>query len=167
MHKTLNGLDVLVCEGRADIFDRIARALEQTGARAIRAEGLPVLMQEGLDRHCLAVASVSAVHIDDNVLVVRRTRGRPVVWIADALGAQAPVILQSGHLLPFDFTPAELCGMLALLAQKTRVQTAPPAPSGAALRGHVHGSSAMNWSACASRPPRMDLNTRAGNPAGN
>jgi len=127
MKELLNGVEVLVCEGRAELFERVTYALSRAGARASRIEGLPVLLQEDLDPGRLAVVSVSAVHADDRALVVQRTRHRRVVWIAHAPDFQTPAMPQPAHWLPFDFTPAELYGMLARLALQGR------APAGLAV----------------------------------
>ncbi|WP_421955398.1 hypothetical protein [Polaromonas sp.] len=124
MHKLLSGLEVLVCEGRADLLKRLSHALYPTGASVLRAGGLPVLMQDELEWQCLRVIAVSAVHTDDAALVVQRTWGRPVVWIADAPDVPAHVMPQPAQLLPFDFSAVQLRSLLARLAQKVRMQQA-------------------------------------------
>jgi hypothetical protein len=122
MKEVLDGVDVLVCEGGADLLERVAYALSRAGARASRIEGLPVLLQEGLDPGCLAVVSVSAVHADDRALAAQRTRGRPIVWIDRAPGCPAPAMPLAAQVLPLDFTPAELYRMLACLALRDRLR---------------------------------------------
>ncbi len=130
MQKILNGLEVLACEGRVDLLKRLSHALYPTGASVLRAEGLPVLMQDELEWQCLRVIGISAVHTDDAALVVQRTWGRPVLWIADEPGLPARVMPQPAHLLPFDFSTVQLCSLLARLAQKVRMQQTFPAYGG-------------------------------------
>ena len=161
MQEILNAQKVLVCEGRADVFKRIAQALDKRGATAVRLAGLPVLMQGKLDARCLIVVSTSAVHADDAALVLQRTRGRPVVWIAQA--PDAPTWLtpqQPAHLLPFNFSTDQLCCLLTRLAHKLAVQPAPPA-----RRGRTKGMAGVNLLACAGKP-RQTMSTHNEQAAG-
>jgi hypothetical protein len=161
MQEILNAQKVLVCEDQADVFKRIAHALDRRGAIAVRLPGLPALMHDDLDRRCLVVVSAAAVHPDDAALVLQRTHGRPVVWIAQAPGPPAWITPQQpAHLLPFNFSGNQLCCLLTRLAHKLDAQAAPPV-----RRVHAEGQAGVNLLACTGRPSRINLSRSGENAA--
>jgi len=124
---TLDVLDIYVWEGKADIQERIARCMASFDIEVIRADGGAML--QGLDpgRPALAIISVSVIESGGLAVTTELLQGMPVIWVAAASRERdsrsyPPEYL---HVLPFDFTGAELRTMVAKLARQLRARAVP------------------------------------------
>jgi len=125
--QTLDVLDIYVWEGKADIHERIARCMASFDIEVIRADGGAAL--QGLDtgRPALAVISVSVIDGGGLPVTTDLLQGMPVIWVAASSRDRdsrtyPPEYL---HVLPFDFTGAELRTMVAKLARQLRARAVP------------------------------------------
>ena len=112
---TFDELDLYVWEGKADILERIQRCMASFDVNVIRADGLPLEEDRPVARAALAIISVSVMETSDQSLTTEQLQGMPVVWVAAASRDRdsrtyPPEYL---HVLPFDFTGAELRTMVA------------------------------------------------------
>lgn len=127
-------LDVYVWEGKADIVDRVARCMASFDVEVIRADDIAISPERSALRPSLAIISVSV--IDSGALVLRdwqAAHGMPVVWVGQAPRDHDPAMYPAeySHILPLDFTCAELRGMISKLALQLRAHSAQTAASDA------------------------------------
>lgn len=123
-------LVIYVWEGQADIAERVERCMLNMDVQVVRADGLSTFssVQDGGD--AIAIVSVSVLE------GARFTRqgvegsygGMPVLWVSSSLrGTSAgSYATEYSHVLPFDFTGAELRAMLMRILrrlQSTQRQT--------------------------------------------
>ena len=111
-------LDIYVWEGKADIVDRVARCMASFDVEVIRADGTALSAERVATRPSLAIISVSA--IDSGALIPtdwQAAHGIPVVWVGAAPREIDPATwpAEYSHVLPLDFTCAELRGMVSKL----------------------------------------------------
>lgn len=119
----IDGLDIHVWEGKADIVDRVVRALTGQDVDVLRADGTSISAPRDSDRPALAIISVSV--IDGGAFVLRDWEARhsmPVIWVGAAPRERDPAMFPPdySHILPLDFTGAELRAMVAKLARQLR-----------------------------------------------
>lgn len=119
-------LDLFVWEGKADILDRIARCMASFDVEVIRADGLPPPQQDRGVALRPSVAIISVTVIDGGGLphATELLQGMPVIWVAAASRERdsrtyPPEYL---HVLPYDFTCAELRTMVAKLVRQLRAR---------------------------------------------
>ena len=125
-------LDIYVWEGKADILERIARCMASFDVQVIRADGVPMESDRPASRASLAVISVSVIDGGGIALSTEQLQGMPVIWVAAAARERdsrsyPPEYL---HVLPFDFTGAELRTMVAKLVRQLRARAAQPEEPG-------------------------------------
>jgi DNA-binding NtrC family response regulator len=125
-------LDLFVWEGKADILDRIARCMASFDVEVIRADGMPAPSQDRGTALRPSVAILSVTVIDNGGLAhaTERLQGMPVIWVAAAARERdsrtyPPEYL---HVLPYDFTCAELRTMVAKLVRQLRARDVAPQP---------------------------------------
>ncbi len=117
-----NDLVIYVWEGQADIAERVERCMVNLDVDVVRADGLnlsPVVAQGG---NAIAVVSVSVLE------GARFTRqgiegnfgGMPVLWVSAKPRGEGPgtYATEYSHVLPFDFTGAELRAMLVRIVRR-------------------------------------------------
>ncbi|MEG1202298.1 MAG: sigma-54 factor interaction domain-containing protein, partial [Comamonas sp.] len=115
-------LVIYVWEGQADIAERVERCMLNMDVQVQRADGLTVLPSATDAGNAIAVVSVSVLE------GARFTRqgiegsfgGMPVLWVSSNLrGANAgSYATEYSHVLPFDFTGAELRAMLMRILRR-------------------------------------------------
>ncbi|QQC64929.1 sigma 54-interacting transcriptional regulator [Paraburkholderia ginsengisoli] len=120
-------LDIYVWEGKADIVDRVARCMASFDVEVIRADDIAISPERTALRPSLAIISVSV--IDSGALILRdwqAAHGIPVVWVGAAPREHDPATYPSeySHILPLDFTCAELRGMVMTLVLQMRAHSA-------------------------------------------
>ncbi|WP_322009455.1 sigma-54 dependent transcriptional regulator [Paraburkholderia sp. J12] len=120
-------LDLYVWEGKADIVERVARCMASLDVDVIRADDVTLSAQRLAARASIAVVSVSV--IDTGALVLRdwqATHGMPVIWVGAAPRDNDPAMYPSeySHVLPLDFTCAELRGLVSKLVIQLRAHSA-------------------------------------------
>ncbi|MGQ3129204.1 sigma-54 factor interaction domain-containing protein, partial [Variovorax sp.] len=125
-------LDLFVWEGKADILDRIARCMASFDVEVIRADGMPPPSQDRTAAMRPSVAIISVTVIDGGGLpqATELLQGMPVIWVAAASRERdsrtyPPEYL---HVLPYDFTCAELRTMVAKLVRQLRARDVAPQP---------------------------------------
>ncbi|WP_225782907.1 sigma 54-interacting transcriptional regulator [Xenophilus sp. Marseille-Q4582] len=125
MNPTVNleELDLYVWEGKADIADRVARCMASFGVEVIRADG-PLPAGAGASRAAVAIISVSAMQSPGFALATESMQGIPVIWVAGASRDHGAATYppEYHHVLPYDFTGAELRAMVAKLARQLRAR---------------------------------------------
>jgi DNA-binding NtrC family response regulator len=119
-------LDLYVWEGKADILDRIARCMASFDVEVIRADGIPLAQDREPSRVAVAVISVSVIDGGGLALASEAVQGMPVIWVAAATRERdtrnyPPEYL---HILPFDFTCAELRTLVTKLVLQMRAHGA-------------------------------------------
>ncbi|POR49362.1 Fis family sigma54 specific transcriptional regulator [Paraburkholderia eburnea] len=120
-------LDLYVWEGKADIVERVARCMASLDVEVIRADDTAISPQRIAARASIAVVSVSV--IDTGALVLRdwqATHGMPVIWVGAAPRDNDPSSYPAeySHILPLDFTCAELRGLVSKLVIQLRAHSA-------------------------------------------
>ncbi|MBN3855132.1 MULTISPECIES: sigma 54-interacting transcriptional regulator [unclassified Paraburkholderia] len=120
-------LDLYVWEGKADIVERVARCMASLDVEVIRADDTAISPQRIAARASIAVVSVSV--IDTGALVLRdwqATHGMPVIWVGAAPRDNDPgsYPAEYSHILPLDFTCAELRGLVSKLVVQLRAHSA-------------------------------------------
>ncbi|CAG9255417.1 sigma 54-interacting transcriptional regulator [Paraburkholderia caribensis] len=120
-------LDLYVWEGKADIVDRVARCMASFEVEVIRADDVAISVERTSVRPSLALISVSV--IDSAGFAVRdlqATHGMPVIWVGAAPRDQDPAMYPAeySHVLPLDFTCAELRSMVTKLIVQLRAHSA-------------------------------------------
>jgi transcriptional regulator with PAS, ATPase and Fis domain len=119
-----NELDLYVWEGKADILDRIARCMASFDVDVIRADGLLLSQERPVTRPALAVISVSVMDGNRPAMATEVLQGMPVIWVAAASRERDPRNYPPEylHVLPYDFTCAELRTMVAKLVRQLRAR---------------------------------------------
>lgn len=121
-------LDLYVWEGKADILDRIERCMSSFDVEVLRADGLPLPQDRSPTRAAIAVISVSLIDSGGQPVTTELLQGMPVIWVAAASRERdsrsyPPDYL---HVLPFDFTCAELRTMVTKLVRQLRARAVQP-----------------------------------------
>ncbi len=117
----LDELVIYVWEGQADIAERVERCVLNLGVDVIRADGLSLQSDNGELEHAIAVVSVSVLEGERFTRQgVEGTFGMPVLWVSanqreTSAGSYA---MEYSHVLPFDFTGAELRAMLVRIQRR-------------------------------------------------
>ncbi|MDH5857988.1 sigma-54-dependent Fis family transcriptional regulator [Lampropedia aestuarii] len=129
----LDELVIFVWEGQADIADRIDRCVMNLGVDVIRADGLNLSAETGEFGNAIAIISVTVLE------GARFTRqgiegkfGMPVLWVSAKQRDTSPgsYAMEYSHVLPFDFTGAELRAMLVRILQRLHSNQTPVQRSG-------------------------------------
>ncbi|HEY3599594.1 MAG TPA: sigma-54 dependent transcriptional regulator [Paraburkholderia sp.] len=123
----IDEVDLYVWEGKADILDRVARCMASFDVEVIRADGTAPSPERIAARPSLAIISVSA--IDTGALIAsdwQAAHGVPVIWVGAAPRESDPSTYppEYSHVLPLDFTCAELRGMVSKLVAQLRAHSA-------------------------------------------
>lgn len=115
-------LVIYVWEGQADIAERVERCMLNMDVGVVRADGLNLPAATADSSSSIAVVSVSVLegarfnrnHVEGTF------GGMPVLWVSSNLrGANTGSYpTEYSHVLPFDFTGAELRAMLARILQR-------------------------------------------------
>lgn len=118
-------LRIYVWEGKVDIYDRVVQCMSSFDVDVIHADGRPLPEDPFINQWAIAVISVTAIESGRLTLNPEALKGVPVVWVGAAArdrDAQTypPEYL---HVLPYDFTGAELRGMIAKLARQLRAHS--------------------------------------------
>ncbi|CAB3758345.1 sigma 54-interacting transcriptional regulator [Paraburkholderia solisilvae] len=123
----IDEVDLYVWEGKADIIDRVARCMASFDVEVIRADGTALSPERLATRPSLAIISVSA--IDAGAMLPtdwQSAHGIPVIWVGAAPRESDPATYppEYSHVLPLDFTCAELRGMVSKLVVQLRAHSA-------------------------------------------
>ncbi|WP_017758405.1 sigma 54-interacting transcriptional regulator [Pseudacidovorax intermedius] len=126
-------LDLYVWEGKADILDRVARCMSSFDVEVIRADDRFMSLPEREQplRPSLAVMSVTAIDGGGLPHATELLQGMPVIWVGASTRERDPRNYPPEylHVLPYDFTCAELRTMVAKLVRQLRARAAEaPAP---------------------------------------
>lgn len=123
-------LDLYVWEGKADIADRVARCMANFEVEVIRADG-PLPPGVGASRAAIAVISVSAMQSPAFAVANESLQGIPIIWVTgtsrDSASSHYPP--EYHHILPYDFTGAELRTMVTRVVRQLRTRAAEPPPT--------------------------------------
>ena len=117
----LDELAIYVWEGQADIAERVERCVLNLGVDVIRADGLSLPADTGELGNAIAVVSVSVL---EGARFTRQgvegTFGMPVLWVSAKQREASPgsYAAEYSHVLPFDFTGAELRAMLVRILRR-------------------------------------------------
>ncbi|HWX11456.1 MAG TPA: sigma 54-interacting transcriptional regulator, partial [Trinickia sp.] len=120
-------LDIYVWEGKADIVERVMRCMVSFDVEVIRADDMTTPPERGTSRATLAIISVSAIGGGSRALHDwQATSGMPVIWVGAVPRERDAATFAAGysHVLPLDFTCAELRGMVTKLVVQLRAHTA-------------------------------------------
>ena len=123
----IDALDIYVWEGKADIHSRIAACMASFDIEVIRADGSYSLQEHDSGRPALAVISVSVIDGGASPVTPDLLQGMPVIWVAASSRERdsrnyPPEYL---HVLPFDFTGAELRTMVTKIVRQLRARAVP------------------------------------------
>ncbi|RYX91659.1 MAG: sigma-54-dependent Fis family transcriptional regulator [Comamonadaceae bacterium] len=120
--------DIFVWEGKADILDRIVRCMASAEVEVIRADGLTVNEVRIEGRRCVAILSVTVIDSGGMPLAMESVQGMPVIWVGSAPrgGDTRSYPPEYQHILPFDFSGAELRTLVTKLVQQLRANEARP-----------------------------------------
>ncbi|MGN6085513.1 sigma 54-interacting transcriptional regulator [Trinickia sp.] len=124
---TIEELDIYVWEGKADIVERVVRCMSSFDVEVIRADDMTNVPERSASRASLAVISVSVIDGSSGRLRDWQAHtGMPVVWVGALPRERDPATYPPAysHVLPLDFTCAELRGMVAKLLTQLRAHTA-------------------------------------------
>lgn len=135
-------LEIYVWEGKHDIADRVARCMAPFGVEVIRAGGIDFLPPEPRLKPSVAVISVSVIDQGHfTALDWEGAQGMPVVWVAQPQRSHDPgrFATEYSHILPHDFTAADLQAQLRKLLPDLSV----PAPDTTPNNDLVADSPAM------------------------
>lgn len=135
---TIEELDIYVWEGKADIVERVIRCMASFDVEVVRADGMAMAPARGEARASLAIVSVSVIDGGSRVLHDwQATSGMPVIWVGAVPRERDPAMFahEYAHVLPLDFTCAELRSMVTKLVVQLRAHTA-QAPEPTALVAH-------------------------------
>jgi DNA-binding NtrC family response regulator len=123
-------LVIYVWEGQADIAERVERCMLSMDVEVVRADGLNLPPTSTVGQNAISVVSVSVLegarfsrnHVEGTF------GGMPVLWVSSNLrGATAgSYATEYSHVLPFDFTGAELRAMLARILQRLQSSHSQP-----------------------------------------
>ncbi|WP_027017254.1 sigma 54-interacting transcriptional regulator [Comamonas composti] len=117
----LDELVIYVWEGQADIAERVERCVLNLGVDVIRADGLGLSGNVGELGNAIAVVSVSML---EGARFTRQSVegkfGMPVLWVSANPREASPgsYATEYSHVLPFDFTGAELRAMLVRILRR-------------------------------------------------
>ncbi|MGI4901802.1 MAG: sigma 54-interacting transcriptional regulator, partial [Janthinobacterium lividum] len=119
---TLEEFDIYVWEGSADVVDRVARCMASFDIEVIRADGTALSRERLESRPSIAIISVTVIDSPNSAREWEAAHGMPVVWVgATARGRSTSTYpAEYAHILPLDFTCAELRGMITKLALQMR-----------------------------------------------
>jgi DNA-binding NtrC family response regulator len=126
---TFEELDIYVWEGKADIVERVVRCMSTFDVDVIRADDMTNAPERNASRSSLAVISVSVIDSGGGSGRLRDWQahtGMPVIWVGALPRERDPATYppEYSHVLPLDFTCAELRGMLSKLLAQLRAHTA-------------------------------------------
>ncbi|PLZ03367.1 sigma-54-dependent Fis family transcriptional regulator [Burkholderia sp. WAC0059] len=127
-------IDLYVWEGKTDIIERVARCMANFDIEVIRADDLFVPPERAALRPALAIISVSVIEGGSTApRDWQAAHGMPVIWVGAAPRDQDPTQYPAeySHVLPLDFTCAELRGMVSQLAAQLRAHGAQTLAPGA------------------------------------
>ncbi|MGN6317921.1 sigma 54-interacting transcriptional regulator [Trinickia sp.] len=124
---TIEELDIYVWEGKADIVERVVRCMSSFDVDVIRADDMTNAPERSASRASIAVISVSI--IDGGGAKLRDWQahtGMPVIWVGALPRERDPAMYPAeySHVLPLDFTGAELRGMVTKLLTQLRAHSA-------------------------------------------
>lgn len=124
---TFEELDIYVWEGKADIVERVARCMASFDVEVVRADGGGLPPDVGVSRPAVAIISVTAMNGPGFTLSTDAMLGIPVIWVAAAARNRdsASYPPEYHHVLPYDFTGAELRALVARLARQLRTRVTP------------------------------------------
>ncbi|MFL9988977.1 sigma 54-interacting transcriptional regulator [Paraburkholderia sediminicola] len=120
-------LDLYVWEGKADIVDRVARCMASFDVEVIRADNAALSPERTSVRRSLSIISVSVIDTADFVVSdLQATHAMPVIWVGAVPRDHDPTTYPAeySHVLPLDFTCAELRSMVTKLALQLRAHSA-------------------------------------------
>lgn len=129
----LDELVIYVWEGQADIAERIERCVMSLGIDVVRADALNLVLDDDPLGQAIAIVSVTVLE------GARFTRqgiegrfGMPVLWVSANQRENNPgsYATEYSHVLPFDFTGAELRAMLVRIYQRLKGSRRTEARSG-------------------------------------
>ncbi len=132
----IDDLDIYVWEGKADIVEQVVRCMSSFEVDVIRADGMVIepgtAPGEAAPRAAIAIVSVSV--IDTGAFALRdweANRRMPVIWVGAAPRERDASVFPTdySHILPLDFTGAELRRMIAKLMQQLRAHGLRAQPS--------------------------------------
>ncbi len=124
----LDELVIYVWEGQADIAERVERCVVNLGVSVIRADGMSMPVDNGDLGQAIAVVSVSVL---EGARFTRQgvegTFGMPVLWVSANQRESSPgsYATEYSHVLPFDFTGAELRAMLVRIMRRMQSHQRP------------------------------------------
>ncbi len=125
---TLDDLEIYVWEGKVDIYDRVAQCMSTFDVEIVRADGHPI-PEERL-RHRMTVAVISVTAIESGLLTMASEvlRGIPVVWVGAATRDRDTHTYPAEylHVLPYDFTCAELRTMVTKVVRQLQAHGSSP-----------------------------------------
>lgn len=126
---TIEELDIFVWEGKADIVERVVRCMSSFDVDVIRADDMTNSPERNAARAALAVISVSVIDSSGGGARLRDWQahtGMPVIWVGALPRERDPAVYppEYSHVLPLDFTCAELRGMVTKLLTQLRAHTA-------------------------------------------
>lgn len=126
---TIEELDIYVWEGKADIVERVVRCMSSFDVDVIRADDMTNAPERNVARASLAVISVSVIDSSGGGGRLRDWQahtGMPVIWVGALPRERDPATYppEYSHVLPLDFTCAELRGMVTKLLAQLRAHTA-------------------------------------------
>ncbi|SDV51151.1 sigma 54-interacting transcriptional regulator [Chitinasiproducens palmae] len=116
--RALEGVDIFVVEGSADIYERIERCLSGPETTVSRAETRLPPCRRG--HHCIAIVSATAVDGANWARDCEATQGMAVVWIG-SMPRDRPVrsyATEYETILPADFSCAELRKLTELVGEQ-------------------------------------------------
>ncbi|PMS18315.1 sigma-54-dependent Fis family transcriptional regulator [Trinickia dabaoshanensis] len=135
---TIEELDIYVWEGKADIVERVVRCMSSFDVDVIRADDMTNAPERSVSRASLAVISVSVIGASGAKLRDWQAHtGMPVIWVGALPRERDPATYppEYSHVLPLDFTCAELRGMVGKLLTQLRAHAA-QAPEPSVLVAH-------------------------------
>lgn len=124
---TIEELDIYVWEGNADIVERVVRCMSSFDVDVIRADDMTNAPERNPSRASLAVISVSVIGGSGAKLRDWQAHtGMPVIWVGALPRERDPAMYppEYSHVLPLDFTCAELRGMVTKLLTQLRAHAA-------------------------------------------
>jgi DNA-binding NtrC family response regulator len=124
---TIEELDIYVWEGKADIVERVVRCMSSFDVDIIRADDMTNAPERNPSRASLAVISVSVIGGSGARLRDWQAHtGMPVIWVGALPRERDPAMYppEYSHVLPLDFTCAELRGMVTKLLTQLRAHAA-------------------------------------------
>ncbi|HTH75715.1 MAG TPA: sigma-54 dependent transcriptional regulator [Trinickia sp.] len=123
---TIEELDIYVWEGKADVVERVVRCMSSFDVDVIRADDMTNAPERSASRASLAVISVSVIDGGAKLRDWQAHTGMPVIWVGALPRERDPAMYPAeySHVLPLDFTGAELRGMVTKLLTQLRAHSA-------------------------------------------